>query len=106
MLRHQQSEFLRSFLFHLPGHATTVYYLFPEHAPLFYTQDLRAIDGFRTASWVEDYDVMYRLNAFHRDQQQRPCQVEIVPEAWATTDVSYYASYIYSSAPPMVWWIC
>ena len=53
---------------------------------VFYTDDLRNIGGFRPDSWVEDYDVMYRLHAYHRDQQQRPCRVDIVPQAWASTD--------------------
>ena len=86
MLRHQQSEFLRSF-FRLAWSRHHSLLLVSGACAAFYTQDLRAIDGFRTASGLKIMTrYRHRLNSFYRDQQQRPCRGEIVPEAWATTD--------------------
>ena len=86
MLAHQQSEFLRSFLYRLAWSRHNSLLLVSGACAAFHTSDLRAIGGFRADSWVEDYDVMYRLHAYQRDQRRRPCSVAIVPAAWATTD--------------------
>ena len=103
MLAHQQSEYFRSFLFRLVWSRHDSLLLVSGACAAFHAEDLRAIQGFRTDSWVEDYDVMYRLNALHRDQHHRPCRVTIVPNAWAQTDAPTSPSTFLSATPPMVW---
>jgi cellulose synthase/poly-beta-1,6-N-acetylglucosamine synthase-like glycosyltransferase len=44
----------------------------------FKRETLLEIGGFNPHSWVEDYEVMYRLQSYLR-QQKRPCQIMIQP---------------------------
>ena len=46
---------------------------------------LVAVGGFRTESWAEDYDIMFRLHQYWRSRD-RPCHVRIEPDLQVYTD--------------------
>jgi cellulose synthase/poly-beta-1,6-N-acetylglucosamine synthase-like glycosyltransferase len=51
----------------------------------FRRQTLLEIGGFSLTSWVEDYEIMYRLQRYLR-QRQKPCYVMVQPDLCARTD--------------------
>ncbi len=51
----------------------------------FKRETLLEIGGFNSKSWVEDYEIMYRLQS-HLRLQKRPCRIMVNPQLLVQTD--------------------
>lgn len=82
----QRHEYMRSFLWRRAWVRHGSLALVSGACAAFRREALLAVDGFDQQSWVEDYDVLYRLHRWHRIAHGFALPVRVVPQAVASTD--------------------